>query len=150
MLACLPNLPREDAVVDLVVLNGPCAGARFPIPDVPVAVGRSLEANVQIDDPWVSNIHALIERRGAELWVVDLESRNGTFVDDLPVTEARLEPGMSLAFGQTRLELQVRDATTPVDTKAMKTPFRRPHLSITAPQAASPRPGGPPVEPDKD
>jgi pSer/pThr/pTyr-binding forkhead associated (FHA) protein len=137
-------------VVDLVVLNGPCAGARFAIPDVPVAVGRSLEANVRIDDPCVSNIHALIERRGGELWVVDLESRNGTFVDDRLITEARLAPGMSLAFGQTRLELQVRDAASPIDTKAMKTPFRRPHLSVTAPQVASPRPGGPPVEDDED
>jgi pSer/pThr/pTyr-binding forkhead associated (FHA) protein len=137
-------------VVDLVVLNGHCAGARFPIPDVPVAVGRSLEANVQIDDPWISNIHALIERRGAELWVVDLESRNGTFVDDRPITEARLAPGMSLAFGQTRLELQVRDAARPVDTKAMKTPFRRPNLIITAPQPASPRQGGAPAKDDED
>jgi pSer/pThr/pTyr-binding forkhead associated (FHA) protein len=133
-------------VLDLVVLTGPCAGARFAIPDVPIAVGRSLEANVQIDDPWISNIHALIERRGGELWVVDLGSRNGTFVDDRPVSEARLAPGMSLAFGQTRLELRRRDATTPVDTKAMKTPFRRPHLSITAPQAASPRQGGSPAK----
>ncbi len=133
-------------MLDLVVLTGPCAGARFPIPDVPIAVGRSLEANVQIDDPWISNIHALLERRGGELWVVDLESRNGTFVDGQPVTEARLAPGMALAFGQTRLELQVRDAASPVDTKAMKMPFRRLPLSVTAPHATSPRPTAGPGE----
>ena len=127
-------------MVDLVVLNGPCAGACFAIPDVPVVVGRSLEANFQIDDPWISNMHALIERRGEELWVVDLGSRNGTFVDELPVTEARLLKGTSLAFGRTRLELRARSAASNRDSKLMKTPYRRKHVSVTVPQEASPRP----------
>jgi pSer/pThr/pTyr-binding forkhead associated (FHA) protein len=129
-----------------VVLTGPCAGACFSIPDVPVVVGRSLEANFQVDDPWISNMHALIERRSGELWVVDLGSLNGTFVDDRPITEARVEVGTALAFGRTRLELRHRNASLAVDTKAMKTPFRRPHVSVTAPQEPSPRPPGAPGE----
>jgi pSer/pThr/pTyr-binding forkhead associated (FHA) protein len=143
---------------DLVVLSGPCAGACFSIPDVPVVVGRSLEANFRVDDPWISNMHALFERRGDELWVVDLGSRNGTFVDEQPVTEAQLRPGMGLAFGRTRLELRTRAASSAVDTKAMKTPYRRAHVSVTAPnrvsrpsnQAAG-EPGGEPgdVSPDR-
>jgi len=137
---------------DLVVLSGPCAGACFSIPDVPVVVGRSLEANFQVDDPWISNMHALFERRGGELWVVDLGSRNGTFVDEQPVIEAQLQPGMGLAFGRTRLELRTRAANSAVDTKAMKTPYRRPHVSVTAPNRVS-RPsnqaaGGPGDEPE--
>ena len=134
-------------MVDLVVLSGPCAGACFAVPDVPIVIGRSLEANVQIDDPWISNMHALIERRGDELWVVDLGSLNGTFVDDRPITEARVEVGTALAFGRTRLELRQRDASLAIDTKAMKTPYRRSHVSVTAPQEASPRPPSQPSEP---
>ena len=122
---------------DLVVLSGPCAGACFSIPDVPAVVGRSLEADFQVDDPWISNMHALFERRGDELWVVDLGSRNGTFVDERPVTEAQLRPGMGLAFGRTRLELRTRAAGSAVDTKAMKAPYRRPHVSVTAPSKVS-------------
>jgi len=124
-------------VVDLVVLSGPCAGARFAIPDVPIVVGRSLEANFAIDDPWISNMHALIERRGRELWVVDLGSRNGTFVDGRQVSEARLVPGIALAFGRTRIELRSRAATSTIDTKAMKAPPRRRHVSVTVPHEAS-------------
>jgi pSer/pThr/pTyr-binding forkhead associated (FHA) protein len=82
-------------------------------------------------------MHALFERRGDELWVVDLGSRNGTFVDERPVTEALLRPGMGLAFGRTRLELRTRAASSAVDTKAMKTPYRRPHVSVTAPNKVS-------------
>jgi pSer/pThr/pTyr-binding forkhead associated (FHA) protein len=126
-------------VVDLVVLSGPCAGARFAIPDVPIVVGRSLEANFALDDPWISNMHALIERRGRELWVVDLGSRNGTFVDGRQVSEARLVPGIALAFGRTRIELRSRAATSTIDTKAMKPPLRRRHVSVTVPHEASRR-----------
>jgi pSer/pThr/pTyr-binding forkhead associated (FHA) protein len=121
------------AVIDLVVLSGSRAGACFGIPDVPIVIGRSLEANVRIDDPWISNMHALIEPRAGELWVVDLGSRNGTFIDDRPITEARLEPGTALAFGRTLLELRVRTPASALDAEPMKTPMRIDPVSVTMP-----------------
>jgi len=114
-------------------------------------VGRSPEANVRIDDPWISNMHALIERRGVELWVVDLGSRNGTYVDDRPVTEARVMPGMAVAFGQTRLELRRRTAASAQDHEPMKTPGRTHPVKVTVPHQArrasvtSDGPAAPPV-----
>jgi pSer/pThr/pTyr-binding forkhead associated (FHA) protein len=130
---------REVAVVDLVVLSGPCIGACFAIPDVPIVVGRSPEANVHIDDPWISNMHALIERRGGELWVVDLGSRNGTFVDGQRVIEARVRPGSAVAFGQTRLELRHRTAASARESALEETPLRRKHVSVTIPHQVSRR-----------
>jgi pSer/pThr/pTyr-binding forkhead associated (FHA) protein len=130
------------AMVDVVVLSGSRAGACFGIPDVPIVIGRSPEANVRIDDPWISNMHALIERRGGELWVVDLGSRNGTFVDAEPVVEARLVPGTALAFGQTRLELRKRTVASALDSEPMKTPIRTDLASVTVrQQKKGPRPG---------
>jgi pSer/pThr/pTyr-binding forkhead associated (FHA) protein len=128
------------AVVDLVVLTGSRTGACFGIPEVPIVVGRSAEANVHIDDPWISNMHALIERRGGEFWVVDLGSRNGTFVDEQRVTEARVVPGTVLAFGQTRLELRKRTAASARGSELMKTPVRRHPVGVTVPHQASRRP----------
>ncbi len=126
-------------MVDLVVLSGPCTGACFAIPEVPIVVGRSPEANVHIDDPWISNMHALIERRGDELWVVDLGSRNGTFVDGQRVLEARVRPGSAVAFGQTRLELRHRTAASARASALEETPLRRKHVSVTIPHKVSRR-----------
>jgi pSer/pThr/pTyr-binding forkhead associated (FHA) protein len=133
-------------VVDLVILSGSRAGAVFSIPEVPIVVGRSPEANVHVDDPWISNMHALFERRGREIWVVDLGSRNGTFVDDRRVAEARLKLGMSVAFGRTRLELRRRTAAPPPDSRHLKTPVRRHPVGITVPHQTRLRPAPPPVD----
>jgi class 3 adenylate cyclase len=95
-------------LAELVVLSGARAGAVFELPDMPTVVGRSPEAHFQLDDPWISSMHAMFERRGTDLWVVDLESRNGTFVGDDRVQEARLQPGSVLRFGRTEVRLEKR------------------------------------------
>ena len=94
---------------ELFVVNGICGGTVFFLPDVPTVLGRSLECHVQVTDPWISSMHALFERRGEELWVVDLDSRNGTFLDGERVHAAPVRPGAKLRFGRTGAEL--RDAT---------------------------------------
>lgn len=88
------------------MVNGICGGTVYFLPDVPTVVGRSAECHVQIADPWISSMHALFERRGDDLWVVDLDSRNGTFVNGDRIHEASLQPGMRLRFGKTEAELR--------------------------------------------
>jgi len=95
-------------VAELFVVNGICAGTVFFLPDVPTVLGRSPESHVQVADPWISSMHALFERRGDQLWIVDLDSRNGTFVDDQRVHEAPIDPGTKLRFGKTNAELRAR------------------------------------------
>jgi adenylate cyclase len=98
-------------VSELFVVNGICGGTVFFLPDVPTVLGRSAECQVQIADPWISSMHAMFEKRGAELWLVDLESRNGTWVNEQKVREAPLAPGYRLRFGKTEVEL--RQGLTP-------------------------------------
>ena len=93
-------------MAELLVVNGVCGGTVFFLPDVPTVVGRSPECHIQIADPWISSMHALFERRGDELWVVDLDSRNGTFVEGQRVHEARIKPGAKVRFGKTSTELR--------------------------------------------
>ena len=95
-------------MAELFVVNGICAGTVFFLPDVPTVLGRSPESHVQVADPWISSMHALFERRGDQLWVVDLDSRNGTFVDEKRVHEAPVGPGAKLRFGKTSAELRSR------------------------------------------
>jgi adenylate cyclase len=98
-------------VSELFVVNGVCGGTVFFLPDVPTVLGRSAECQVQIADPWISSMHAMFEKRGSELWLVDLESRNGTWVNDQKVREAPVAPGYRLRFGKTEVEL--REGLTP-------------------------------------
>ncbi|MBI5067824.1 MAG: FHA domain-containing protein [Deltaproteobacteria bacterium] len=93
-------------MAELFVVNGICGGTVYFLPDVPTVVGRSAECHVQIADPWISSMHALFERRGGDLWVVDLDSRNGTFVDGERVHETSVRAGMRLRFGKTEAELR--------------------------------------------
>ncbi|HTN52600.1 MAG TPA: FHA domain-containing protein [Anaeromyxobacter sp.] len=97
-------------MAELVVLNGTRAGAVFVLPEVPTVVGRSPEAHLQVEDPWISSMHAMFERRGAEIWVVDLESRNGTFVGEERVTESQVSPGDVVRFGRTEVRLHEGDS----------------------------------------
>ncbi|GEJ56898.1 FHA domain-containing protein [Anaeromyxobacter diazotrophicus] len=100
-------------MAELFVVNGICGGTVFFLPDVPTVLGRSPECHVQVADPWISSMHALFERRGEQLWVVDLDSRNGTFVDEQRVHEAPIQPGARLRFGRTSTELRARAEPAP-------------------------------------
>jgi hypothetical protein len=107
---------EKSTVVALLVLNGSHAGARFSLPDVPTVLGRSAEAHHRLDDPWISNMHALFEQRGPATWVVDLDSCNGTFVDRSRVSEAPLAVGQLVTFGRT--EVRVEASAIPLEAPA--------------------------------
>ena len=55
-----------------------------------ILVGRAPSADLRLDDPRVSRLHARIEMRDDGVFVEDLGSRNGTQVDGETVTEPRL------------------------------------------------------------
>ena len=66
-------------------------------------LGRSRDADVQIEDPNVSRRHAEIVQEGSVYWLVDLGSTNGTEVDGKRVSRARLGDGSRFTVGETTL-----------------------------------------------
>jgi hypothetical protein len=82
------------------------AGATFPIDDE-VTLGRGGGCSVPLAfDTFVSQVHARAFDRDGVLWVEDLGSRNGTFVDGAPVHEpVRVAKGARLQVGETVLEV---------------------------------------------
>jgi predicted component of type VI protein secretion system len=71
-------------------------------------VGRSPEAEVQLDDEAVSWNHLEIERRGEVLIATDLDSRNGTALNGEPLERPRrLRDGDTLIVGGNRLEVKL-------------------------------------------
>jgi len=71
----------------------------FTLDDLPVIIGRSVDAGVRLSDPTVSRRHCGIEEMEGVLVVRDLGSRNGTYVNGYRITEALLMPGHKLSMG---------------------------------------------------
>ena len=82
------------------------AGATFPI-DGEVTLGRGGGCTVPLAfDTFVSQVHARAFDRDGTLWVEDLGSRNGTYVDGEQVHEpVRVAKGARLQIGETVLEV---------------------------------------------
>src|ERR1041385_7468385 len=87
----------------LIVIAGPPQGATFELADTDVSIGREAINQICLVDPSVSRRHALLKREGDSFKVVDLESLNGTFVNEVPVSERLLEHGDRVAIGDILL-----------------------------------------------
>jgi hypothetical protein len=91
----------------LVLLEPPERyGQTFELGDE-LTVGRANGCGVALpDDTFVSTLHARVFRRDGSLYVEDLGSTNGTFINDRPVTgTVPLQRGDRLQIGKTVLEL---------------------------------------------
>src|SRR5689334_13697765 len=69
-------------------------------------VGRARGADFVLDAALVSRLHCRLEADDEALEVVDLESTNGTFVNDKRVTRARLVNGDRLRVGRVELAVE--------------------------------------------
>ncbi len=79
--------------------NGPRAGVAFTF-DKDIVVGRSRLADLLVDDASVSRRHAMLKVGGAECFVADLGSENGTFVNGRrATTPLRVKHGDLLTLG---------------------------------------------------
>ena len=89
----------------LVVLKSPALeeGEEVPVDSMPVAIGRGGQNEVPLDgDEFASAQHARFEARRDGLWVEDVGSTNGTFVNGARVTTPRrLTKGDVVRVGQT-------------------------------------------------
>ena len=102
--------PRPRRAVHLVVQRSPSldADAVFPVGSAPVTVGRGGQNDLVLDgDEFASSRHARIEARGDGVWVQDLDSTNGTFLNGARVVGAeRMSPGDILRVGETDLRVE--------------------------------------------
>jgi DNA-binding NtrC family response regulator len=81
-----------------------------------IVVGRGLPSEVVVTDASVSQQHARFRLEQGQVWVTDLDSRNGTFLHGSPVADARLNPGDEVQIGRARIVLAAtRVAEIPVE-----------------------------------
>ncbi|WP_394820693.1 sigma 54-interacting transcriptional regulator [Pendulispora albinea] len=79
-----------------------------------LVVGSGTGAALTIADPLVSRVHAQLELGEDGVWVRDLGSRNGTFVEGVRVGFARVPSGGAVVVGHTRIAIEVDRETRPL------------------------------------
>jgi putative nucleotidyltransferase with HDIG domain len=95
----------------LVVRKGESVGRKFTIANGDLkTIGRSEECEIRLPDQGVSRRHCTIENLGAVLRLVDLDSANGTYINERAVKEGALDAGDELWVGPTVLECRDRPA----------------------------------------
>jgi pSer/pThr/pTyr-binding forkhead associated (FHA) protein len=88
-----------------------------PVGSRPVGIGRSPDNDLPVDNLAVSNYHARVYFEAGRLVVEDLDSLNGTFVNDLRVERATLHDGDSIWVGKHHIKVDASgDSPAPWDT----------------------------------
>lgn len=83
-----------------------------PLGTRPVTIGRAPDNDIQIDNLAVSNYHARVYVEAGSLVVEDLNSLNGSFLNDIRVERAMLKDGDSILIGKHEIQVdQLHDAT---------------------------------------
>src|SRR6266851_1527920 len=75
-------------------------------PGQSITAGRTPQCDMQLDDPSVSRRHCAITFAGGVLQIKDLDSANGTFVNERPIKESTARPGDLIRLGAAILEVR--------------------------------------------
>lgn len=96
-----PHWNRADRKACLVHIypHGPNLGQRFYLSDDPILIGRDDDCHVRIDDHTVSRWHARVVLGTSGFRVLDLNSTNGTHVNQVRIGNALLVDGDYLQIG---------------------------------------------------
>jgi len=93
----------------LAAISGKLKGATFSVSDDAVVIGRDSAASLCIADASVSRRHSQIQKDGSEFVLTDLDSLNGTFINDVPVKSRRLQHGDRLRIGESQFLFLLHD-----------------------------------------
>lgn len=85
--------------LSLSCMSGPLRDQSWPISETPLIIGRDDSCHVRVDSDEVSRRHASVVLCQGNIWVKDLGSRNGTFVNKHRTKERILTAGDQLRIG---------------------------------------------------
>jgi len=101
VLAEIQNSAGEKAMI--VIARGAQKGSRFLITAEGASIGRSSDSAIFLDDVTVSRTHAVIEKVGKKFVLKDAGSLNGTYMNNVSVTEHELVSGEEFQIGKFHL-----------------------------------------------
>jgi Nif-specific regulatory protein len=84
---------------EFIVVSGALLGARFPLGNREVSIGRAASASIRLSEPGVAPEHCVVRPSPAGYRLTDRRSPSGTYINGMRVTEQQLEPGDQVAIG---------------------------------------------------
>jgi hypothetical protein len=104
-----PKLATAELRSYLVVVAGADLGKSFPIGAERALLGRGPSAALRIADPGVSSRHCEVWAQGRTVWIEDLGSSNGTYVDEQPIAApTAVQVGSIVTAGKTLLRHELK------------------------------------------
>jgi hypothetical protein len=118
--------------MDRVVLTGITHPGEFELSEGLLSIGRNPTNDYRIHDPTVSSFHCELVVSGSTVLVRDLNSTNGTFIDDEPIHESFLKSGQILRLGEAQLRFDAvpeqEEVVIQIPERATKTHETETHL----------------------
>lgn len=100
--------------ISMAFLSGELAGQVYEIRQPSVVIGRS-DCDVVLDDPECSRRHAELTVRANGIYLKDLDSTNGTFMEGIRITEVKLKDKDEFTIGSVNIMLIIRDRNREMD-----------------------------------
>jgi len=91
--------------VKIVIVKGAGKGTEFRLHDGMNALGRDISNRLRLPDPKISRKQCKLRKIGRSLYLYDLGTKNGTYVNNNRVSEAELKIGDEITVGKTVLKV---------------------------------------------
>jgi pSer/pThr/pTyr-binding forkhead associated (FHA) protein len=80
------------------------SGTQYPLAKAAVCIGRSAGNDIRLANDSISSRHAeILRKRAGDVYVVDLGSSNGVYVNEVKVEQMPLNDGDVIELGEVRL-----------------------------------------------
>ncbi|MSP91575.1 MAG: FHA domain-containing protein [Myxococcales bacterium] len=90
----------------VVVLNGELRGRDFRLVDGKNTMGTAADCDVVLTDPYLSSKHTVIRFENGSFTLVDLDSTNGTYMNDRRITKTDMIDNDKIRLGRTELKFK--------------------------------------------
>ncbi len=94
------TVPRSVSIAASLMIN---TERLIPLATEIVNVGRHLDNDIILDDPFVSRHHLQLRRRAGVYLLFDVQSNGGTYVNGVRVKEHQLQTGDVIQVGKTQM-----------------------------------------------
>ncbi len=88
----------------------------FDLSNTPITLGRTSKSKVVLQDGLCSQIHCQLSIAGNKIFVQDLESKNGIYINNVKVSEGNIYFGDELKVGETILKLVPEKCSADIST----------------------------------
>jgi diguanylate cyclase (GGDEF)-like protein len=92
-----PLTPQESSLIEI---HGPNLGKNYRVTGKEMTIGREQTNTILIDRDNVSRTHCKLDRIKGAIFIEDMNSTNGTYVNDVPIKRERLRQGDLLKIGE--------------------------------------------------